>query len=133
MIDRKIWTAFRYLQYLIGAKSRFRVHSPYVFKLYTEIIRDKQDRDIFQAIERQRKSLLRQRSLLETTDFGSGASDREYKTRFRQVKEVTRHASISPKFGKLIHRLVEYARPEEILEIANDILNENQLSSLTYI
>lgn len=117
MIIRKIRTVFHYLRYKLTAKSSFKVHSPFVFKFYTEVILDKQARDNYVPIENQRKALLRQRSLLETTDFGTGSGKTGYKIRFRQVGNVTRLSSISPKFGKLIHRLVEFNKPTEVLEL----------------
>lgn len=93
------------------------MHSPFVFKLYTDVILDRSPQPAFSRIEKQRSGLLRQRSLLETTDFGTGANKDDYKTRFRQVKNVTRYSSVSPKLGKLIYRLVKYAEPDEVLEI----------------
>ncbi len=117
MITRKIGTVIPYLKYRLGARSKFKVHSPFVYTFYTEVILDKNSRDTYDAIEKQRRSLLRQRSLLETTDFGTGSRNNEYKIRFRQVKNVTRHSSISPKYGKLIHRLVEFNKPDDVLEV----------------
>ncbi len=117
MIIRKIRLVFKYLQYKLLASSRFKVHSPYVYKLYTEVILDKTRKEVYANIEKQRRALLVQRSLLETTDFGAAAPQQAYKTRFRQVKNVTRYSSISPKYGKLVHRLVAFTSPQEILEI----------------
>jgi len=117
VIIQKIGTVSHYLRYKLSARSRFKVHSPFVYKFYSEVILDKHPRPVYSRIEKQRKSLLRQRSLLETTDFGTGAGKNEYKIRFRQVGHVTRHSSICPKFGKLIHRLVEYNKPDDVLEI----------------
>ena len=117
MIIRKLRLAYYYLVYRIRSSSKFGVHSPYIYNFYTEVILDRTFRDAYNRIEQQRASLLRQRSLLETTDFGAGASSGDYKTRFRQVKEVTKHSSISPKFGKLIHRIVSHIAPKEIMEV----------------
>ncbi len=117
MIARKLRMSIQYLKYKLCARSKFKVHSPFVYQFYTDVILDRSPIPEYVEIENQRTALLRQRSLLETTDFGTGAYNNEYKTRFRQVKEITRHSSISPKFGKLVHRLVRYASPSEILEI----------------
>lgn len=68
-------------------------------------------------IENHRASLYRQKSLLETTDFGSGSAHTPYKTRFRKVNEVARHSSVSPKMGKLLFRLAAFSEPGNILEI----------------
>jgi predicted O-methyltransferase YrrM len=117
VITKKIAFSFKYLNYRIFALSKFKVHSPYVYKLYTEVILDKSPKEAYNKIEQQRKTLLRQRSLLETTDFGAAAIHQAYKTRFRTVKNVTRHSSISPKYGKLFHRLAAFYSPGEILEL----------------
>ncbi len=117
MISRKFMTSVRYFKYILSARSKFKVHSPFVFKFYTGLILDKSPQSAYSRIEKQRSLLLRQRSLLETTDFGTGAGQHEYKTRFRQVRSITRSSSVSPKFGALIYRLVKYAEPDEILEV----------------
>jgi len=92
-----------------------------VFKLYTEVILDKSSRDDYLIVELQRSALLRQQSLLETTDFGAGAHNKEYRIRFRKVKDITRGSSISPKLGKLIYRLIEYSKPDDILEVGTSM------------
>ncbi|HSG68416.1 MAG TPA: class I SAM-dependent methyltransferase [Bacteroidales bacterium] len=114
---RKLRFTLGFISYVIRAKSRFRVHSPFVYKFYTDVILRKESNEVFDRIEYLRRSLLRQRSLLETTDFGTGASGNAYKTRFRQVKHVTRYSSIGPRYGRLLHRLTTFASPAEILEI----------------
>ncbi|MEN8223845.1 MAG: class I SAM-dependent methyltransferase [Bacteroidota bacterium] len=117
MIIRKILYLFSYLNYRLRSSSKFKVHSPFVYELYTAVILDRTRKAVYNKIEKQRSALLRQRSLLETTDFGAGACSEAYKTRFRQVKNITRHSSVSPKFGQLFHRMVDFGSPKEILEI----------------
>ena len=117
MFFDKVHSAGYYLVYLAKARSAFRVHSPFVYKLYTDVIRSSKNETSFRKIEEQRKKLLRQRSLLETTDFGAGARGESYRTRFRTVRNITKYSSVRPKTGRLLHRLVEFASPENILEI----------------
>ncbi|MEE4257534.1 MAG: class I SAM-dependent methyltransferase [Bacteroidales bacterium] len=117
VVSRKIWFAFSYLRYLLRARSRFRVHSPYIYSLYTDVILDKSSKEVFTLIEKRRASLLKQRSLLEITDFGTGAGKNPYRVRFRQIRSLTRHSSIRPKYGRLLHRLAGSFQAEEVLEI----------------
>lgn len=88
-----------------------------MYKLYADVILDKSDNEDYIRIEKQRSYLLRQRNLLETTDFGASAAGNEYKTRFRKVNDVTRHSSVDIKIGKFLHRMVSFAEPEDVLEI----------------
>ena len=117
LVTRKIWFAFSYLRYLFRARSKFGVHSPYIYSLYTDVILDKSSKEVFGLIEKRRASLLKQRSLLETTDFGTGAGKNPYKVRFKQVRSLTRHSSIRPKYGRLLHRLAGSFKAEEVLEM----------------
>jgi predicted O-methyltransferase YrrM len=117
VITQNLSTVFHYFRYLFSAVSPYRVHSPFVYKLYTDVIRSKEIIEVYASIEAKRSELLKQKSVLETTDFGSGSGKRVYKTRYRRISDIARHSSISPKYGRLLHRLVRYASPETILEI----------------
>lgn len=118
MISRKIWTSAQYIKYRLRSVSKFKVHSPFAYKIYTEVILNKAEGSQ-PLIEKQRAWLLRQKNLMETTDFGAGAGagKGDYKTRFRQARNITKHSSVSPKYGKLLYRLVAFVKPETILEI----------------
>jgi len=117
VIIRKIRYTLLFLIHKLRSASKYKVHSPYVYKLYTEVILNKGSEKNYQKIEKRRSKLLRQRSLLEITDFGAGASSQQYKTRYRKIKDVTRKSSISPRYGKLLYRIVDFISPEEVLEI----------------
>lgn len=106
-----------HLEYRFRAVSGFHIHSPFVYEFYTEIIRDRTLHPEYAIVEKQRAKLLRMRSLLETTDFGAGANDKIYKTRYRQVREIAKHSSVSRKLGRLLFRMVRHAHPQEVLEL----------------
>ncbi len=117
MINNRIQALGEFSRYILKAKSKYRVHSPFVYGLYTSVILDRKKYPEYEKVERIRKHLLQQKSLLETTDFGAAGSPHGYRTRFRQVRDVTRRSSVSPRYGQLIHRLVKHFRPDEIFEI----------------
>jgi predicted O-methyltransferase YrrM len=81
------------------------------------VIRGNYPLDDCSFIEKHRTSLYRQKSLLETTDFGSGSAIASYKTRFRRVREIARHSSVSPKIGSLLYRISAFTEAGTILEI----------------
>ena len=117
MVTRKIWSAVQYLRYICQAKSKFKVHSPFVYDFYTKVIRANSPLEECSFIEKHRSSLYRQKNLLETTDFGAGSSVATYKTRFRKVREIARHSSVSPKMGRLLYRICDFTEPGNVLEI----------------
>jgi predicted O-methyltransferase YrrM len=99
------------------ADKGFQVHSPFVYDFYTKVIKGDGPANHSAFIEKHRSHLHRQKSLLETTDFGSGSAHAAYKTRFRKVNEVARHSSVNPKMGKLLYRLAVFSGAKNILEI----------------
>lgn len=117
MIIRKAGSIAAYIQYKLRASSNFKVHSPFVYKLYSEVILKKGRKSDFSEIENIRSKLLRDKSLLETTDFGAAAINGSYKIRFRNTAEIMKHSSVSPKYGRLLYRLCSFAAPGQILEI----------------
>jgi predicted O-methyltransferase YrrM len=114
---RKIWSTGQYLRYLMRASSKFGVHSPFVYEFYTSVILGRNTDAAFPLIEKRRAALLRQRSLIETTDFGAAAAGHIYRTRFRRVNAVTRKSSMNPRLCRLLYRLVKHAEPANIIEI----------------
>ncbi len=105
------------MRYLLRASSKFGVHSPSVFEFYTKVILGGDAGEAFRQIETRRTSLLRQKSLIETTDFGAAAAGYVYRTRFRRVNAITRKSSMNPRLCRLLYRLVKHSGPANILEI----------------
>ena len=109
--------AIQYLVYCCRSKSKFKVHSPFVFKFYTEVILEQFPATACSFIEKHRRKLIKQKNLLETTDFGSACETSEYKTRIRTVSDVARKSSVNKKFAQLLYRITRFAEAEVILEI----------------
>lgn len=109
--------AIRYLGYCCRSKSKFKVHSPFVYTFYTEVIQDRTPSKACAFIEKHRRKLFKQKNLLETTDFGSACITSEYKTRVRTVSDVARKSSISEKYASLLYRITVFSKAENILEI----------------
>lgn len=111
--------AKKYLHYYITAGNRHDVHSPFVFDLVEKVLRDQKKPAAFREIEQLRKSLLRSTETLQVTDLGAGSllnAGRE-----RKVSDITRHAAKPPKFGQLFYRLIQYFKPEYLLELGTSM------------
>lgn len=111
--------AKKYLHYYFTAGNRHDVHSPFVFSLVEEVLRNKQQAAAFKEIEKVRKSLLHSAETLQVTDLGAGSlinSGTE-----RKVSDIARHAAKPAKFGRLFYRLIQYFKPEYILELGTSL------------
>ena len=108
-----------FLKFLLASKNEHSLHSPFVFDLYTKIVKDKKQLPIYTKIENLRKKLLKNRSIIEITDFGAGSQI--YKTNQREIRQIAKSAEKSPKFGKLLFRLIQYFKPNVIFDLGTSL------------
>ena len=111
--------AKKYLKYFFTAGNRHDVHSPFVFTMVEEVLRDKQKPADFALIEKLRSELLRSNETLQVTDLGAGSLMNAGTE--RAVKDITRHAAKPPKFGQLFYRLIQKYHPKYMLELGTSM------------
>jgi predicted O-methyltransferase YrrM len=94
-----------FFQFLLASKNEHSLHSPFVFDLYTKIVKDKKNLPIYIVIE--------------ITDFGAGSQI--YKTNYREIRQIAKSAEKSPRFGRLLFRLIEHFKPTTIFELGTSL------------
>jgi len=121
LMNSAFFKATAYLKYLNKSGTRHSVHSPFVYSLVDEVLRNKTDYPEFREIEELRQKLLSKSQLIEITDFGAGANLKSYEHRFERVSALARKSSVDEKFGRLLFRLVRYFKSETILELGTSL------------
>lgn len=111
----------KYLKYYFKSKTKFGIHSPFVFDFITNVIEDENQYPEYEKVEEQRLKLLRNRNQIEVVDFGIMAGKRGYTTSLERIKEIAKRTSISPREGQLLYRIVRYFKPEIILEMGTSL------------
>jgi predicted O-methyltransferase YrrM len=111
--------AKKYLHYYFTAGNRHDVHSPFVFSLIEEVLRDKKPQPDFAAIEQLRQQLLQSKDTVEVTDLGAGSLTNA--GNIRNIKDITKHAAKPPKYGQLFYRLIRYFKPQYLLELGTSM------------
>ena len=61
------------MQYLLKARDEHSLHSPFVYKLYTEVIASKDKYYAFDELDKTRKQLLQNQQNIEVIDLGAGS------------------------------------------------------------
>ena len=84
----KLKTAIRYFNYRLSAKTRYEVHSPFVFSFINDILRDQRHYYAFDEIEHLRSNLLADESTITVEDFGAGSKIN--KTPVRKVSAIAK-------------------------------------------
>ncbi|TVR80750.1 MAG: class I SAM-dependent methyltransferase [Chitinophagaceae bacterium] len=114
-VNQLLW----YLKYYRIAKTRFDVHSPFVYEFIEEIIKDKRSFYAFEKVDLLRKKWIKKNESYEYTDLGAGTFTGEKK--IRNTKKVIQNQACNAKYGKLLFRLVNFFQPEKILELGTSL------------
>ncbi|MCB0822681.1 MAG: class I SAM-dependent methyltransferase [Bacteroidales bacterium] len=109
----------RYLKYLLHSKTKFGVHSPFLFDLITEVFQNKTYNKAYTRIESLKSALLQNHEIIEVTDYGAGS--RVNPGNKRKISDIIKNSSKSAKYGRLLHRLVQYLQPEHVIEIGTSM------------
>ena len=114
---KKLFLLFRYLSYRIKAKTRYSVHSQFVYDFINNILRDKTEYDDYAILWNHRNSLAASRDPLETVDFGVKAGKQIYSTHIIPVGKIVRMRSHNESRLKLLYRIAKYSKPKYVLEL----------------
>lgn len=101
----------QYLKYCFTSKYRhgYGIHSPYVYHLVTTIIEEDLPYYKYSLIEQIRTKMCR-------TDEKIGVLQSDGTKQLRSIKSVIEKYAVSPKYGQLLFRLVNYYKPDVVLE-----------------
>ena len=115
-----------YLKYWFIQVDDHSLHSPFVFKLYQEVIQ-KAPSKLNQTIEALRNDLLKNEFEFELQELGAGS--RVNPSNKRKVKEIARNASTPPAFSALLATLIDFLGYQHIIELGTSLgLNTLYLS-----
>ncbi len=104
----------KYFDYLLKAKTKYYLHSPFAYQFYLNVLEGENDKNIY-SVQSLRKILRKTEMTLSIEDLGTG------KLLQRTIGDIERKVSVSNKYGALLYRLVKYFRFKNILEIGTSI------------
>ncbi|MBD2700723.1 class I SAM-dependent methyltransferase [Spirosoma sp. BT702] len=105
-----------YFRYLSRARDEHSLHSPFLFSLYTQIIRAKQaPHPFFASVQQLRKILRNSRQFITVTDLGAGS--RVNTSRQRSIGDIARNSQKPDRFGRLLFRLIQRFEAKIILDL----------------
>ncbi|MEP6583975.1 MAG: class I SAM-dependent methyltransferase [Ginsengibacter sp.] len=109
--------AKKFIQYYFksGNGKGHGIHSPFVFDFVKNILNDNKHYDSYKSIERLRKHLLNDNTIITVEDFGAGSAVIPY--RDRKVSAIAASSLKKKKFGQLLFRIAKYYKPKTIVEL----------------
>jgi len=104
----------KYIHYLLKARNEHSIHSPFVYKLYTEVIPDKNRFYAFDELDKVRRQLLQNEQTIEVVDLGAGSKKMN---NTRKVADIAKYSVANKKYSELLFRLTNFFKPESVLEL----------------
>lgn len=117
MIGKHIFLLKGYVSYWFKAKTRFKIHSPFVFDLVEAVLRDKKRYAGYDIIDRYKRKLSYSKLEIETVDYGKMATTGEPATYTVKLGKLVKLRSQRKKQARLLYRLTQKFQPETILEM----------------
>jgi len=108
-----------YIQYLLNAKTRHGIHSPFVYEFVDQYLQQKIDSNITQAIEQVRKQLLNDSNTIVFEDLGAGSKN--VKSNQPSIKSLAKNSLKPKKYAKLIGQFAKYINAKTIIELGTSL------------
>jgi predicted O-methyltransferase YrrM len=117
-----MWFRFKsYLRYLLHRKSKYAIHSPFVFGFINDVLQNKAKHAEYSVLRQSIKELKSSRQAIETTDFGALAETNKGINYTIRVGDLARQRSNSVWVYELLFRLVNHYKPKSILEMGTSV------------
>lgn len=118
-VKRIIELTKKYIYHILAAKNEHSIHSPFLFKLYTQVLVAPKKYYAFQDLVTLREDLQKNHQTLKVNDLGTGSH--RTVSDLRKVSQIARHSSIPTKQGELLFRLLNYLEPKVIFELGTSL------------
>ncbi|HEY4062848.1 MAG TPA: class I SAM-dependent methyltransferase [Puia sp.] len=114
--------AQKYLHYYRTASNGrgHGIHSPFVFDFVVRVLNADGLFPEYASIERLRRRLKQDNTLLEIEDMGAGSA-MGAAIRNRRIADIARQAAKPPKWGQLLLRIARHYQPATILELGTSL------------
>ena len=114
-----MYQIIQYIKFLLKTTNQHGVHSPFVYNLVTKCFYGKRNYSDYKNIINYRKAHLKNKTKIKVTDLGAGSH--VMKQQERTVSELGKNAGTTNNRSKLLYRITNYFKPENILELGTSL------------
>jgi predicted O-methyltransferase YrrM len=100
------------------ARSKYYIHSPFVFEFYKKVLIDNKTIDT-SLVNTLRSDLLKDKRTIDFIEYGAGS--KIFKNGKRKIKDIVKYNAISAKQGAFLSRLIQFLKPKNILEFGTSL------------
>ena len=114
---QKFYQAAYYIKYWLYKVNAHSLHTPALFRLYTQVIQGKiQPKP---EIEKLRLRLLRGKEEIHVTELGAGSSVSRHTS--RRLSSIARYSTTPLKFSLLLQRLILHVKAKNVVELGTSL------------
>lgn len=113
------YSLLSYIKFLTTSTNQHGVHSPFVYDLATKCFYDNTAYNDYSKLISYKENLLRNNTLISITDLGPGS--RKHTSKQRRISEIAKTSGTTLKRSKLLYRLTQYLKPNNILELGTSL------------
>jgi len=103
--------------YLLHAKSKFGIHSPFVFELLTNYIHDTFPKEAYNRADNYLNDCCNDHTQIHFSDHGAGGRNGTENTKEIRINTFAKKSSCGKKYGRLLYRLAAFNKADTILEL----------------
>ena len=124
--------AFKFIKYMLFSKHKkgHGIHSPFVFKLITNVFNNKSTTKNLKHLDSLYNKYKRSKEIIECKKIGAGSVYKSQKN--ITVGNTIRTSSVNIKYGHLLYNLVKYFKSENILELGTSVGISTAYINLAY-
>lgn len=108
-----------YINYWVTSFNKYKIHSPFVYKLVTEVFEKQMNYQDFDFIENIRDELKDNNTEIEVVDLGAGS--KSLKSNKRKISDIAKKSVKKEKYGHLLYMMVRHFRANSILELGTSL------------
>ena len=109
----------KYINYRLTAFTEHDIHSPFLYDFYMELIRNEHPYQDFEELDKLRKKLLADTTLIEVSDFGAGS--KKLASNKRSIQQIAKHGIAQKKQAEFLYRLLNKFSPKTIVELGTSL------------
>ena len=117
----RVFLLLKFIRHHLRARSRFDLHSPFIYQFYKDILKDPVSYTEYTRVEHLRTAMRSHPGFIRMTDFGSKSSGSKWNKKIIRMRHVALHSSVSPAYGQLLFRIARFFKPETILELGTSL------------
>ncbi len=118
---KSLFFIFEYLKHYFLSNNEYGIHSPFVFNLYTKVIRSDVLNNKIYDIELLRKKFLSDNRIFDIKDYGAGSGNENFRISRKCIKDIVIRSSMKPRLCRLIGKLASNAKAKVILELGTSL------------